>query len=86
MDEIYCYGSKLHVWIGTAEEIREDLRQSQEEHNLDYARPEDLAQFSAFLRSKDIPSSRYPTPLTSASSRAVDADVLGAIEILQLLA
>lgn len=85
MGEIYSHGIKLHVWIGTAEDIREDIRQQQEEHEDD-RNLEHRAKLNTSLLSKGLAPSMYPKPLASASNKAVDADVLGAIEILQLFA
>ncbi|KAL8883606.1 MAG: hypothetical protein Q9192_007081 [Flavoplaca navasiana] len=88
MGDIYRCGSRLHVWIGTVEEIRNGLRQRHPFKRVfrrDRVTPKRLAEFKSFLISKDT-TPPGPSLLVSASIENVDADVLGAMEILQLLA
>ncbi|KAI4096385.1 MAG: hypothetical protein LQ339_006973 [Xanthoria mediterranea] len=78
MGDVYQRGIRLHVWIGTAKEIRDDIRRNfpvgaQHGHNL--ATLEQLAGLRTLLLDAGI----------TASSGA-DADVMGAIEIFKIFA
>ncbi|KAL8876952.1 MAG: hypothetical protein Q9198_004939 [Flavoplaca austrocitrina] len=87
MGDIYRRGARLHVWIGTVEEIREDLRQANIDKQmdaLDLVTPEQFSEFKMFLLSHEPTCSR-PVALSSAAlSGDVDADVMGALEILKV--
>ncbi|KAI4268354.1 MAG: hypothetical protein L6R38_007871 [Xanthoria sp. 2 TBL-2021] len=88
MGDVYRRGVRLHVWIGTTEEIRYDTCQkhpldTQHDHP-DLVTPERLAELRTFLLDAGITA--RPTPLASAESSDADADVKGAMEILQLFA
>ena len=83
MGEVYRHGIRLHVWIGTAEEIRDDIRRNSSKIARDPAILEQLAEHKTSLVDAGITAN--PTPLASAESIDADADVRGAIEILQLL-
>ncbi|KAL8865651.1 MAG: hypothetical protein Q9198_009221, partial [Flavoplaca austrocitrina] len=88
MGDIYRCGNRLHVWIGTVEEIRNGLRQRnpfKRAFRRDRVTPKRLAEFKTSLISKET-TPPGPRLLVSASIENVDADVLGALEILQLLA
>ncbi|KAL8670567.1 MAG: hypothetical protein Q9168_004905 [Polycauliona sp. 1 TL-2023] len=88
MGDVYRRSNRLHIWIGTPEEIREDLRHR---HPVvpeldDNDRAFSATAFSTDALTEEIISSR-PTPLQSASlDGEIDADVIGAMEILKLLA
>ena len=86
MGDVYRHGIRLHVWIGTTEEIRDDIRRNfpvAAEHDI--ATPEQLARLRILLQDDGITITTNPTPMASAGSSDVDADVMGAMEILQLL-
>ncbi|KAL8925254.1 MAG: hypothetical protein Q9172_002304 [Xanthocarpia lactea] len=88
MGEIYRRGSRLHVWIGTVGEIRHGLlqrhpREPQPDYEL--ANPKRLAELKIYVVSEGTPPVE-PTPLASATDENVDADVKGAMEILQVFA
>ena len=86
MGDVYRRGIRLHVWIGTAEEIRDDIRRNfpvGAQHGRAIATPGHLARLRIFLLDAGITAN--PTALASAESNDADADVTGAIEILQLL-
>ena len=88
MGDVYRRGIRLHVWIGTAEEIRDDIRRNfpvGAQHGRDMATPEQLARLRILLLDDGITITTNPTPMASAGSSDVDADVMGAMEILQLL-
>ncbi|CAO1605277.1 hypothetical protein XANCAGTX0491_008798 [Xanthoria calcicola] len=76
MGDVYRHGIRLHVWIGTAEEIRDDIRRIVgAQHGRDMATPEQLARLRTLLLDAGI----------TVSSDA-DADVMGAMEILKIFA
>ncbi|KAL8851496.1 MAG: hypothetical protein Q9221_003596 [Calogaya cf. arnoldii] len=88
MGDIYRCGGRLHVWIGTVEEIRDAQAHKhprEPPHDFDLATPEKLARFKDSLLAKGITLSS-PPPLASASLRGADVDVAGAMEILKLFA
>ncbi|KAL8835919.1 MAG: hypothetical protein Q9176_006603 [Flavoplaca citrina] len=87
MGDIYRRGARLHVWIGTVEEIREGLRQEHidtEMDALDLVTPELIFEFNMFLLSHEPPRSRPAVLSSAALSGDVDADVMGAMEILKI--
>ncbi|KAL8753351.1 MAG: hypothetical protein Q9199_005103 [Rusavskia elegans] len=87
MGDVYRRGVRLHVWIGTTEEIRDDLCQNDlldTQHDPDLVTPEQFAELRTSLLDAGITA--RPTPLASAESSDADADVKGAMEILQLFA
>ena len=91
MGDVYRHGIRLHVWIGTAKEIRDHIRRTSSlatqhgstQHGCNIATPEQLARLRILLLDAGITAN--PTTLASAESNDADADVTGAIEILQLL-
>ncbi|KAI4283096.1 MAG: hypothetical protein L6R38_002422 [Xanthoria sp. 2 TBL-2021] len=88
MGDIYRRGSRLHIWVGTVEEVRESLRHRyprEPQPDYELANPEQLAEFKTFLVSEGI-TPPGPRLLASASNGDVDADIMGAMELAQLLA
>ena len=88
MGDVYRHGIRLHIWIGTAEEIRDDMRRNfpvGAQHRHDIAIRKQLAGLRILLLDDGITITTNPTPMASAGSSDVDADVMGAMEILQLL-
>lgn len=89
MGDVYRHGSRLHVWIGTVEEIREGLgqeRRDETQDDLDLASAERLADFKTVLLSEGITPSGPATLASAALNGDMDADVIGAMEILQVFA
>ncbi|KAI4274429.1 MAG: hypothetical protein LQ337_003939 [Flavoplaca oasis] len=87
MGDIYRHGARLHVWIGTVGEIREGLRQEhidEQTDTFDLVTPEQFSDFKTFLLSHEHTRSR-PAALSSAAlSDDIDADFIGAMEILKI--
>ena len=78
MGDVYQHGIRLHVWIGTREEIRDDIRRKfPVEAQHDIATPEQLARLRILLLDAGI---------TVSSDADADADVMGAMEILKIFA
>ena len=78
MGDVYRHGIRLHVWIGTAEEIRDDMRRNfpvAAQHDPNLATLEQLAGLRTLLLDAGI-----------TASSDVDADVMGAMEILKIFA
>ena len=84
MGDIYRRGSRLHVWIGTVHEIRNNLRQAHPPETQHAVPPERLAEARALLLEAGVTT--QPPPLASAACSDEDTDVKGAMEILQLFA
>ncbi|KAL9035893.1 MAG: hypothetical protein Q9180_004608, partial [Flavoplaca navasiana] len=87
MGDIYRRGARLHVWIGTVEEIREGLRQEhidEQTDAFDLVTSEKCPDFKTFLLSHEPTRSRPAASSSAALSSDVDAQVTGAMEILQL--
>ena len=88
MGDVYRHGIRLHVWIGTVQEIRDDIRWNYPvgaQHLHDIVIRKQLARLRTHLLDDGITITTNPTPMASAGSSDVDADVMGAMEILQLL-
>ncbi|KAL8893560.1 MAG: hypothetical protein Q9192_005143 [Flavoplaca navasiana] len=87
MGDIYRHGARLHVWVGTVEETREGVHQEHvdgQTDTLDMVTPDQFSEFKKFLLSHESIRSS-PVALSSAAlSDDADADVMGALEILQL--
>ncbi|KAL8965697.1 MAG: hypothetical protein Q9183_003729 [Haloplaca sp. 2 TL-2023] len=87
MGDIYRRGEGLHVWIGTVQEIRDSLHEAnppETQYDADYVTPERLAEARTLLLDTELTA--QPSPLASAACSDADADVKGAMEILQLFA
>ncbi|KAL8868177.1 MAG: hypothetical protein Q9174_005159 [Haloplaca sp. 1 TL-2023] len=87
MGDIYRRSGRLHIWIGTVQEIRDSLNQTdppETEYDADYVTPERLAEARAFFLDAGLTAQQRP--LASAAYADEDADVNGALEILQLFA